>query len=557
MEQSDKLNFKYFRTAFAWLWSESRGVRLGVGLNALCGSLAAGSALLFVWTTKQIVDIATHRLDAGFTPYVTLLICSLLAQLLLTAASRRFEVKCTTRFSNRLRTRLFSHLMNSRWTGREHFHSGDAVNRLASDVGALSSLVSSAFPSAVATAVQLAAAFCFLAFLSVKVASGLVLIMLAALLLSKLYVRRTHRLTKEIREAESGVQRHLQEDLQHRVFITSMGLTERAVGQFSRLQEQFYKLVMRRNDLSLFAGTCVTAGFMAGYAVVFLWCAYGLYEGTVTFGMMTAFLQLVAQVQRPLVGLARRIPAFIQSSVSVERLDEIFSVPIESSGQEIHLEGRVGLWVSGVSFSYPDAQTMAGDVIADFTHDFAPSTLSAVVGPTGSGKTTLLMLLLGLLTPREGRVELYSYSDGHRFSVPAGVLSRCNITYVPQGNSLLSGTVRSNLLLGNPEATEAEMRAALHTAAADFVMELPSGLDTPCGERGTGLSEGQAQRIAIARGLLRKSGVLILDEPTSALDSATENTLISRLKNGISGRTVIIVTHHHSLLPQCDSIVFL
>lgn len=557
MSLPETLSFKYFLATASWLWREARGVRGGVGLNALCGSLSAGCALLFVWTTKQIVDIATRSLDASLTAYTVLLIATLAGQLAFTTASRRLEVSCTTRFSNRLRTRLFSHLMNSRWSGREHFHSGDSVNRLATDVGSLSSVVSSAVPAAVSTAVQLAAAFCFLAFMSLRIAVGLVAIMLVALLLSKLYVRRTHRLTREIREAESGVQRHLQEDLQHRVLITSMGLTSRAVDSFAGLQDRFYSLVMTRNDLSLFAGMSVTAGFMAGYAVAFLWCVAGLRDGTVTFGVMTAFLQLVAQVQRPLVSLARRLPAFIQSSVSVERLDEILALPLEPREPEVRLEGRVGMRMSDVSFSYPGRSSAGEEIISGFTHDFRPSTLTAVVGPTGSGKTTLLMLLLGLLTPDKGHIELYGDEPGANSAITPGAGSRCNITFVPQGNSLLSGTIRSNLLMGNPEASEAEMYSALHTAAADFVASLPQGLDTPCGERGTGLSEGQAQRVAIARGLLRRSGLIILDEPTSALDPATETLLIDRLRTQAAGRTLIIVTHHHSLLPQCDAVISL
>lgn len=211
------------------------------------------------------------------------------------------------------------------------------------------------------------------------------------------------------------------------------------------------------------------------------------------------------------------------------------------------MKGKVGIRLENVTFAYPDGKRK---VIEHFTHDFEPGSLTAVLGETGSGKSTMVRLMLALLRPDGGNITLYD----ERQSLPASPLTRRNFVYVPQGNTLVSGTLRDNLLLGNPEATDAQMWKALHMAAADFVHELPQGLGTPCGEMGTGLSEGQAQRIAIARGLLRPGNIVLLDEPTSSLDSDTEQTLLERLSHTIQGKTLIIITHQMQTARLCDKI---
>ena len=524
-----------------WLWRESRGVKRYVVLTALAGIFGVGCSLWFVWVTKHIVDIATHRSGGSWIVAVAMLVVALICQLITKIASRRVGVVAQTRFSNSLRARLFTLLMRAEWCGKERFHSADAVNRLAGDVATASSMVTATVPSAVVTVVQLIAAFVFMLCLEPKMAWVLVIIMPVALACSKLYMKPARRLTKMIRSEESNMQAIMQEHLQHRVLISSMRQVEGSVREFSASQNRFYASIMKRNDISIFANTAVTIGFMAGYSVAFLWCAAGLYTGAVTFGVMTAFLQLVSQIQRPVVDLAGKVPAVVQANVAVERLQEVMELPQESSAEGVILAPPVGMRLSDVGFMYPDGDEM---VISELDWDFKPNTMTAVAGRTGAGKTTLLLLLLGLLKPNRGEVTLYN----DRESVQASAETRSNISFVPQGNSLLSGTVRSNLLLSNPNASEEEMISALRRAAADFVLELPDGLDSQCGERGTGFSEGQAQRIAIARGLLGAGGILLLDEPTSALDNRTEQRVIETLRKEAERRTVIVVSHSEQLL---------
>lgn len=530
-----------------WLWNISQGYRTPILASIFVGTTRIGVSLTFVWLCKHLIDIATRQSDGNITIGLVTMAGCIVLQLLLSSLVSRLYAHTEISLRNRLRQNLFEHILKSHWSGRETFHSGDMLNRMEEDVRTVTDLLAGSIPSAGITLFQLAGAALFLFCLDHRMAVVILLIMPLALLFSKLYMKRMRHLTREIRATDSRLQSHLQENLQHRTLISTLEYTSMAADMISTLQSGLKRLVMRRNSFSIFSGLMVQSGFALGYLTAFAWGIYGLDTGTVTFGTLTAFLQLVAQVQRPVVELARQIPAFISALTSVERIDELTSLPLEEQGEPLILKGKVGIRLENVTFAYPDGKRK---VIEHFTHDFEPGSLTAVLGETGSGKSTMVRLMLALLRPDGGNITLYD----ERQSLPASPLTRRNFVYVPQGNTLVSGTLRDNLLLGNPEATDAQMWKALHMAAADFVHELPQGLDTPCGEMGTGLSEGQAQRIAIARGLLRPGNIVLLDEPTSSLDSDTEQTLLERLSHTIQGKTLIIITHQMQTARLCDKI---
>ena len=531
-----------------WLWAVSKGFRLPVVFCALTGALNVSVSLCFVFVCKHLIDIATGISDDALGTYIGWMVGCMLLQLLLSVVRSRLTNRAEIKLRNALHNRLFVHLMKSCWNGRETFHTGDMLNRIEADTVSVTDAVCRTVPSVFVTFVQLVGALYFLSMLDIRLTGILVFIMPVALLFSKSYVRKMRRMSREIRETDSRIQSHLQENLQHRIIVRTLEHTGNAVEKLSGLQSFLQGQVFRRTDFSVFSRSMVQVGFMTGYAVAFLWGVFGLRDGTVTFGMMAAFLQLVSQIQRPMVDLSRQIPAFIRVFTATERLAELTSLPLEPQGSPVRLDGSLGVRISHVSFSY---QGNSRQILNDFTYDFRPGSLTAIVGETGVGKSTLIKLILALIRPDEGEITVYNGNE----EVAVSPQTRCNLSYVPQGNTLFSGTIRDNLLIGNQQATEEDMRQALHTAVADFVFSLPAGLDTVCGEQGTGLSEGQAQRIAIARGLLRPGNVLLLDEPSSALDSQTERELLERLSAEVKGKTVVLITHREKIAGLCSEVV--
>lgn len=531
-----------------WLWAASDGFRLSVVWCALTGALNVGVSLCFVFICKHLIDIATGISNDSLGAYIGWMSICLTAQLLLSVIRSRLTTRTEVKLRNGLHNRLFEHLMKSQWNGRETFHSGDLLNRIEADTASVTDTVCRTVPTVLVTIVQLGGALYFLSRLDMRLTGILIFIMPMAILFSKSYVRKMRRMSREIRETDSRIQSHMQENLQHRIIVRTLEYTRQAVEKLGTLQTSLQGQVYRRTDFSAFSRSMVQIGFMTGYAVAFLWGVFGLRDGTVTFGMMAAFLQLVSQIQRPMVDMSRQIPVFIRVFTATERLAELTSLPLERQGKSVRLTGNLGIRISHVRFSYPDS---GREVLAGFSHDFRPGSLTAIVGETGVGKSTLIKLILALVQPKEGNIVIYNEQE----EVTASPQTRCNLSYVPQGNTLFSGTIRDNLLIGNPNATEEDMRSALHTAVADFVFSLPGGLDTVCGEQGTGLSEGQAQRIAIARGLLRPGNILLLDEPSSALDSQTEEELLKRLTAGIRGKTVVLITHRERIAGLCSKVV--
>ena len=535
------------RDCIKWLWRASDGVRWRVVLNSLIGVLHVASSLAFVWVCKGLVDQVTSGTSDSLTFLIACMAACLLMQVVLTAMEQRVTNYADIYLKNNLHHRLFKRLMESRWNGKENFHTGDTLNRVMEDVRVVSESVTKAVPSVAVAGVQFVAAFLFLFSLAPGLAWAIPGIMVVALLISRSYISRMRRLTKDIRTVEGNMQAHMQESLQHRLVIHTLERTPYVSNTLAGQQDELLGQVMHKTGYSIWARALIQIGFSAGYAAAFLWGVFGIRSGAATFGMMTAFLQLVGQLQRPIMNLSRQMSPLINSLTSAERLSEIEAQPLEEVGESYWLGDSVGVRFTGVDYSYPDG---GRKIIADFTHDFKPGSTTALLGETGAGKSTLMRLMLGLLSPDKGEVVIYGTGSGSAVSSAA---TRCNIVYVPQGNTLMSGTIRENLLLGDPSATDEMLADALYLAAADFVASLPDGLDTLCGEKGSGLSEGQAQRICIARSLLRKGGLLLLDEPTSALDTETEELLLSRLTRNLNGRTMIIVTHRTATAALCIS----
>ena len=528
-----------------WLWRASEGLRLRIISQAVVGVIHVAVSLFYVWVCKQLVDIATGRTEGNMIIFIVIMACCILTQILLSTYVSRMEVECEIDMKIRLRHRLFSHVMDSRWLAGGRMHSGDVMNRISADVDNVANTLCVVVPQTIVTCIQFVAAISFLAFLDYRLALMVAVILPIFMILSRLYARKVRAFTKEIRDVDSRVQTHIQEYMHHRTLISSMEYTPRVVEDLDHMQNDLREKVMRRTSFTLLSRKMMQAGFSGGYMAAFVWGVFRLKAGA-SYGMMTAFMQLAGQVQRPMLELSRQLPSFIHVTTAIDRIVELINIPLEQRGAE-HLGGEVGIRMEGVNFSYGDGDS----VLQNFSYDFKVGSVTAILGHTGAGKSTLARIILGFVEPQQGSATMYNKER----SVPLSPLTRCNIAYVPQGNSLVSGTVRSNLLLGNPDATDEQLCEALRMAVAEFVLDLPLGLDTPCGESGAGLSEGQAQRIAIARGLLRERSVIILDEPTAALDPATEKLLLQRLAQYADRRTMIIITHREATADLCDGVV--
>ena len=538
---------KSFKACAGTVWSLSRPVRWRVAVTIGVGVVRIAASLSFVWVSKYLVDIATGVRNDSLGPAIGLFLGIMAVQLGVIIFGNWWDSYNQVKTQNILRKDIFGHVLKSRWDGRERFLSGDTVNRLEEDIRVISELICERIPGLVITIVQLLAASAYLLVLAPNLLWVLIILMSAAVLGSKMFFRQIRRLMARIRSRESEMQQLMQESLQHRVLVLTLTNVERVLEKFGWLQADVEDNTRKRLNYNAVARGLMFLGFQAGHAAAFLWGIVGILHGTVTYGTMTAFLQLVSQVQRPIAEFGRQIPAFITALTSVERLMELLELEEEPATEAIRLDGAPEVKVTRLTYRYPDSPE---EVLRDFSCSFPSGSLSAIAGPTGIGKSTLILLILGLLKPTEGSVTIGG--------IPAGSALRSNFMYIPQGNSLLSGTIRSNLQLAAPQASEEELFQALDTAMAGFVRSLPSGLDTPCGEVGSGLSEGQAQRIAIARALLRPGGILILDESTSALDPATEQQLLENLHSRYHGeKTILFISHREAVTQFADHIVTL
>ena len=531
-----------------WIWTASRGARGRILLCTLIGCLSVACSLVFVLFSKNAIDIATGIREGQLLCYGIGMALLVLFEIALHAIDNWVANRLDVEMRNGFRSRFFGLMLQSEWQGKERYHSGDVLNRMVQDLSSVVSLITTTLPFAVITVVQLVASFCLLYSMDRTLAIVLVLILPFFSLLSKFYVNRMRRMTKAVRESESHIHSVMQESLQHKTIVKTLEQSAGMMQRLARWQEKLFGEVIERTRFSVLSRGLVSMGFSAGYLTAFLWGVFSIQDGAITFGVMTAFLQLVGRIQRPLADLARMIPSFVNALTSAERLMELEELPMEPVGNPIRMESVAGVRFSDVSFMYADGEE---EVLTHLNEDFAPGSMTAVLGETGAGKTTLIRLILALVRPSAGRVTLYDAEC----EVEVSPQTRSNLVYVPQGNTLFSGTIRENLLLGRPDATDEELWEVLRVACAEFVLSLPNGLDSVCGEQGGGLSEGQAQRIAIARSLLRPGSVLLFDEATSALDTDTERRLLERLAEARGKRTVIFITHRPSVLEYCDRVL--
>lgn len=537
------------RVIFKWLWRAWRGNQLQAILNATIGLLSVVVSLAQVWAVQHAIDVASGHAEGSIYWSVGVMALLVLCGFALRICSIWVRNILGIKAQNRMQQRMLDRILRSEWTGKESHHSGDVLNRLEQDVGTVVSFLTETIPNTISVVAMFVGAFLYLFSMDKVLAFVIVGIIPVFVLLSKLYIGQMRRLTRQVRDSDSKVQSVLQETIQHRMLIKTLESDSVMVDRLESTQSELRHRVVKRTAFSVVSNFILNAGFSVGYLIAFLWAALRMADQTLTFGGMTAFLQLVNRIQGPARDLTRLAPVFVGVFTAAERLMELEENPLEEQGDPIPLTAPCGVRLEHITYAYDDGDS---NVIEQLDFDFYPGSCTAVLGETGAGKTTLIRLILALLHPNEGKVILYNQQEQKELSP----LMRCNFVYVPQGNTLMSGTIRDNLRLGKLNATEEEIKATLEMSCASFVMELPDGLDTVCTEAGGGLSEGQAQRISIARALLRNRPIMLFDEATSALDPETERQLLHNILSN-HDKTVIFITHRPAVVDYCDQTLHL
>ena len=532
-----------------WIWGYTKRYRRAVWFYTVLGVASSTLGLVSAVASKYSIDIITGYDSDHLWFIVTVMVASALVGLLLRSVTSRISTKISLRVNNDIQAQVFDRLLGADWRSLNTFASGDLLSRLSTDVGSVSSSAIRWLPDLIVTA------YTFAATLAVILHYDWVMALLALasapflLLTSRRLIRgmRTHQ--QEVRQVGSRLMSYETETLHNLDAIKGFGITGRYGRGFRRRQEEFRRASLDYNLFSIRTEILLSLLGSAVQMAAFGYCLYLLWSGKILYGTMTLFLSQGAKLSSAFNALVRTVPSFLSASVSARRIRDLYALEPEPVLPD---DGLDSLASQGFTVAVEDAGYAYVPHQPVLTHaDFraAPGETVALVGPSGGGKTTMIRLLLGLIRPAEGRAYLQA-ADGRQVEVNAGL--RRYFSYVPQGNTLLSGTIADNLRMVKPDASDAQLRAALEAACAwDFVSAMDGGLDASVGEHGHGLSEGQAQRIAIARALLRDAPVLLLDEATSALDVATERTILRNLAARYPHKTCIVTTHRPTVISLC------
>ena len=531
-----------------WFIDNSRGIRLNILVRIMAGLLQTVLALCVVWLSKRLIDdVAMRGTMSEMAVQALLIVAAVVAGVSIRQLNQYLANKAFIKKVAELRLAIFSQLFNRRLFEANDIHSGDVTSRMAKDIDAVSETLAVQLPQVVVMTIQLVGAFLLMRWFDSRLAWALILITPLAIIIGKYISHRLKRITLSIREDESRIMARIQESVELNVVLRALQGERWMQDRVEELQDRQTANYIRRSRFMVFSRFALGCTFGLGYMLAFVWGAYGLRTGAITFGVMTSFLQLVGQIQQPILSLLGAFPSIIYSTASIDRLKEMEHGEEKQScdGEDITTRTLLGIRMDNVTFRYAKGDR---EVMSNFSHDFRPGTKTAILGTTGAGKTTLFRLILNFIQPDSGEVTFY----GNGFTHAADKSMRKNVVFVPQGNTLISGTIRNNLLMAKPDASDEELHTALHTSCADFVFDLPQGIDTVLSEHGGGLSEGQAQRIAIARGLLRPGAVFLLDEISSALDEDTERELFSRLFAARPSTTILLITHRKKVASLCD-----
>ena len=503
--------------------------------------------VMFALGSKNVIDEAIAGDTQTFVRACVVQAAIIVGMLVCGILVRHLRERIHAELDKDWKKSLLHGILQSDYSSASAYHSGELVNRLNNDVRILDDGVVNLLPSLCGMAAKLVVAFIVLTSLTPLFAVLLLLAGLIVVFVTAALRRGLKGLHKRVSEADGKVSSILQETLEKLLLVQAMDISAEMERRVGIQLEHRYDVHRKRKNISLFANSCVSIMFYgAGFAAL-VWCAAGILGGTITYGTMTAVTQLVSQLQNPIVGLSGLLPQYVAMLAAAERLQELDNLPAAAEccvtePNELH-DKMFGIGSDDLSFTYDRDRILDHAVL-----HLEKGRFYAITGPSGAGKSTLLKLMLGIYKPDEG--SLFIETAGGK--IPLDRSTRRLFAYVPQGNLLFSGTIKENLLVIKPNATEEELDQAVYASAMDsFLTQLPKGIDTMLGEGGAGLSEGQAQRLAIARAVLGGAPILLLDECTSALDVNTEALVLQRLRE-LENKTCIAVTHRPAAEMICD-----
>lgn len=536
------------KATLKWIYARTKRFLPAVAVTSLISAFTAVSYVLLALITKRVLDIATKDAAGSLAAAGTALFAVIAVQVILSACQSLLNAYVNGRLTLSLRSYLFTLICRKRYSQISRYHSGDILNRLTSDVDVVVSSSVSIIPSVVSTVAKITAGIGAMIFMNPIIAAVILVLGITVPAIGRAINKKYKYMHKECQRTEGKTRSFMQECFENIVVIKSFASEKPFVKRLTVFMEDNFRLKIKRTGISVLASICLYTFFTAGYYAVLLWGAGGLAAGTLTYGTLMAFLQLISQLRAPLQNVSGILPQYYSALASAERLIELEKTedekpPLEKESADRLKDNFESLEINGLCFGYGREA-----VIENCSFKIEKNKITAVTGESGSGKSTLFKLILGLYSSTAGSITVNG-------KIPVDASVRGLFAYVPQGNMVLSGTVKDNITLCNPDVDEERLiNAAKAAEIYDYISSLPDGFDTVLSERGAGLSEGQIQRISIARALLTEAPVLLLDEATSALDETTETRVLENIK-AMSAKTVVFITHRNTSLKVCDRII--
>ncbi len=535
-------------TALRWIWSRTKRETPLLVLLTFSNALLSVCSVSLALLAKEIVDAAVNADRDRLIRFCVILLCVILLQVFLRILIKSLEVRVSGRMEMDYKRALFGAILSKDYSAVTAFHSGELLTRLTSDITLVTDTVTTLVPSVAAMLTKLVCAFLVILSLDKWFAAILLLAGLVVFSGTRIFRGKIKAMHRRVQETDGRLRSFLQEAIESLLAVQVFGVQKKVEAQALERAEENYDAKLSRNRWAIFANTGFSAAFAFGFLFALVFGGFRLCAGEISFGTLTALLQLVNQVQTPFSSLSGIVPKYYSMLASAERLMEIEDLP-KDAPQATEIDAAAlcrdftGIRFDGVSFAYGQ-----NEVLTDATFEILKNDFVVLSGISGIGKSTLFKLLLGVLSPVTGEISIEAGRKAYR----AGKDTRALFAYVPQGNLLFSGTVRDNIRFIREDATDEEVKEAVRVSCADsFVYDLPKGLDTVLGEGGRGLSEGQIQRLAVARAVLTDAPVLLLDEATSALDEATERRLLENIR-AMQNKTCIIISHKKAAFSICE-----